>query len=73
MGHQTAQPDAVHPDAVDVGAARARQLLRGRVGRRRAAPAAARAAATRRAVAVAVPDGASALPGWCSSTISTLS
>ena len=30
-------------------------------------------AATRRAVVAAVPDGASALPGWCSSRISTLS
>ena len=32
-----------------------------------------RAAATRRAVAVAVPEGASTLSGWCSSMISTLS
>ena len=34
-------------------------------------PASARAAATSCAVRVAVPDGASALRGWCSSTIST--
>src|SRR4051812_33375592 len=34
-------------------------------------PAARRAAATRRAVRTAVPDGASTLLGWCSSTTST--
>ena len=35
--------------------------------------AARRAAAIRCAVVLAVPDGASALSGWCSSMISTLS
>ncbi len=34
-------------------------------------PASARAAATRAAVRAAVPEGASTLLGWCSSTIST--
>ena len=34
-------------------------------------PASTRAFATARAVAAAVPDGASTLSGWCSSTIST--
>ena len=35
VGDQPAQPDAVHPDPVDVGAAGARQLLHGGVGGRR--------------------------------------
>ena len=72
VGDQPAQPDAVHPDPLDVGAAGSGHLLGGGVGDRRTS-AAERAAAIRWAVVLAVPDGASALSGWCSSMISTLS
>ena len=71
VGQQAAQPDRVHRDAVD---ARRRARRPGRVtvasgcGAR---PALARAAAISCAVRVAVPQGASTLLGWCSSTTST--
>ena len=65
MGDQPRQADRVDPDALDVAAAHARDG-----SRRRSAGAAPRAAAIRRAVAIAVPDGASGLPSWCSSMIS---
>ena len=65
-----AHPQPVHPHAVDVGAAGAVEPAGRRVGHG-GLPASRRAAATSSAVRRAVPDGASALSGWCSSTIST--
>ena len=71
VGDQPADAQPVDADPVDVGAARAR---RGRWRWRRAS---ARCRPSRRAAAIssavrrAVPDGASALSGWCSSTTST--
>ena len=71
VGDQAAQPHRVHRDPVDV-ARRGRRPARGRGVRQRAA-ARPRGARRRpaRAVRRAVPLGASALSGWCSSTIST--
>ena len=63
---EAGQPDRVDPDAAQVAAADAGSGLG-----RRARPGFGRAAATASAVAAAVPDGASALPSWCSSMIST--
>ena len=71
MGDQPAEPQGVHADALDVGAAGAVEAGRGRVGHRAEAGLGARAAAISSAVRRAVPHGASALSGWCSSTIST--
>ena len=71
VGDEPAHPQAVHADAVDVGAPRA---VERRSRSRRApvrTPASRRAAAISSAVRRAVPLGASALSGWCSSTIST--
>ena len=71
VGQQAAQAYGVHRDAVDVRAARAVQGGGGGVGLRRASRPRARAAAMSWAVRVAVPEGASTLFGWCSSTTST--
>ena len=70
VGEQAAQPHRVHGHPVHVGAAGAVQAGGGRVGLRGAAPASLRAAAMSWAVRAAVPLGASALLGWCSSTTS---
>ena len=70
MRDQPADPQAVHPDALDLGAAG--PVEPGRVASGTGpSPASRRAAATSYAVRRAVPEGASALSGWCSSTIST--
>lgn len=70
VGEEPAQPHGVDGDTVDVGAAGT--LQRGDRGVRLGAlPASARAAAISWAVRVAVPLGASALFGWCSSMTST--
>lgn len=69
MGQQTAQPYGVHGDTVHVRAAGAVQRGAGGV-RLRAQLLPARAFAISWAVRAAVPDGASAFFGWCSSTTS---
>ena len=66
---QAGQPYRVHRHTVDVGAARTVQAGAGGVGVGR--PASFRASAMSFAVRYAVPDGASALCGWCSSMTST--
>ena len=68
MGDQPGQPHRVHGDAVDVGAAGPSRpvLVASGLGGR-----SFRASAISRAVRAAVPDGASALCGWCSSMTST--
>ena len=68
---EAAQPDRVHRDPVDVGAAGAVQRRGRGVRRPGREPASRRAAAMSWAVRVAVPEGASTLLGWCSSTTST--
>ena len=71
VGDEPAHPQPVHADAVDVGPAGAVERpveVASGTGPR---PASRRAAAISCAVRRAVPDGASALSGWCSSTIST--
>ena len=71
VGEQAAQPYRVDRDAVDVRAARSVQGGGRGVGLRRRSRPSRRAAAMSWAVRVAVPDGASALFGWCSSMTST--
>ena len=70
VGDQPGQPDRVHPDPVDLGAAGAGQLPRGGVGRR-PEPGLGPGRAISAAVRMAVPDGASTFPAWCSSITST--
>lgn len=68
MGDQTGQPNRMHRDTVDVRTPGAVQAGAGGIGVGRHV---FRASAMSRAVRAAVPDGASALCGWCSSITST--
>ena len=70
VGHHAADPQPVDPDPVDVRAAGAVERGAGGVGHG-PDPASRRAAAISSAVRRAVPEGASALSGWCSSITST--
>ena len=71
VGDEPAQPYRVHRHPVDVRAARAVQGGAGGVRLRRRSRPRARASAMSWAVRTAVPLGASALFGWCSSMTST--
>ena len=70
VGDHAADPQPVDLDPVDHRAAGAVEAGTGRVGHGRQ-PASRRAAAIELRRTAAVPEGASALSGWCSSTTST--